>query len=159
MIATMRHIMALGIKLVLTSIVLFSVLTIFSTALFSEITLISLVITLATYVIGDLFILPRFGNLIATIADFVMLTAGIWLFSQFFVQGTPANLILASLFAAIFIALGEALFHAYMENRVLAHHQNEVQYFNEDNVTLNRLQTEFAEEEDIHDLKKHDKNE
>jgi hypothetical protein len=159
MIAIMKHVMALGIKLALTATVLFSILTIFSTALFSEITLISLIITLATYVIGDLFILPRFGNLIAALADFVMFTAGIWLLSQFFVQETPANLIIASLIAAIAIALGEALFHAYMENRVLTDHQDEARYFNNDSVALNRVQTEFAEEEDIHDLKKLNKNE
>ncbi|RAK16601.1 uncharacterized protein DUF2512 [Anoxybacillus vitaminiphilus] len=155
----MRHVTALGIKLALTATVLFSILTIFSTALFSEITLISLVITLATYVIGDLFILPRFGNLIASIADFVMFTAGIWLLSQFFVQEAQTNLIIASLIAAIAIALGEALFHAYMENRVLTRHQDQDRYFNDDSVALNRLQTEFAEEEDIYHLKKHDNNE
>ncbi|WP_044748213.1 YndM family protein [Bacillus alveayuensis] len=153
----MRHVMALGIKLTLTATVLFSILTIFSTALFSEITFISLVITLAAYVIGDLFILPRFGNFIAAIADFVMLAPGIWLFSQFFMEEAPANLILASLFAATFLALSEVLFHAYMENRVLKRQEDEVRYFNND-ITLNRLQTEFAEEEDIHDVKKHEQS-
>jgi hypothetical protein len=158
MIATMRHAIALGIKYILITVVLLSVLTIFNTALPSEIVLISLIITLATYVIGDLFILPRFGNLVTTIADFVMLVPAIWLVSEFFIRATTGNILMAAIFSSVFIAIGEALFHAYMENRVLTRHQDEVKYFNE-NVAANRLRTEFAEEQDMDDIKNMDKNE
>jgi hypothetical protein len=155
-INTMKHAIALGIKFVLIATVLFSVLTVFDTALLSEIAIISLLITVTSYLIGDLFILPRFGNLIATVADFVLITAGIWIISGFFIRVSTYNIFIVSTILAAFIALGEAFVHAYIENRILKKH--EATYFDE-NVTFNRMQTEFAEEQNVYDIKKHDREE
>ncbi|WP_078544121.1 YndM family protein [Litchfieldia alkalitelluris] len=149
----MKHLKALGIKFIVISIVLLSVLTIFSNATIGGVLVISAMVTGVSYIIGDLFILPRLGNMIATIADFGLAFASVWILSAIFI-GTAFPILTASVFAAIFISLGEALFHAYMQSRVLNEENNN------DNIKLHedlrekqthnafhRYQTEFGEEE------------
>jgi signal transduction histidine kinase len=150
MTQSMKHVIALGIKYTSVATVLFSVLTIFYKASLAEILFISLFITLAAYVIGDLFILPRFGNLIATVADFVLALVSVWVLSVIFIQGT-LTIFTASIVAAVFISLTEALFHTYMTNRVFNNRESK---YSDEKMDLTRMQTEFAEEENIRHLKK-----
>ncbi|WP_156288587.1 YndM family protein [Oceanobacillus salinisoli] len=146
----MRHVKALGIKFLITAVILYSLLTIFETATLMEILFISLLVTGTAYVIGDLIILPRYGNLIATIADFGLAFAAIWILSAIFIYGaTPIATV--SAFCAFFIAISEALFHIYMNEKVLKKEEDR-----RDTYTFSdrRLQTEFSEEEDVDYIRK-----
>lgn len=66
----MKHLVALLIKYTAISAVLLVILGIFQDISIPRVLFISLIITGTAYAIGDLFILPRYGNTIATIADF-----------------------------------------------------------------------------------------
>ncbi len=150
----MKHLKALGIKFIFTSIILLSVFGIYYNSTVLEILMISALVTGVAYLIGDLFILPRLGNIVASLADMGLAFLSIWGLSLLLIA-PPDRLALASLFAAIFIMLSEALFHAYMENKVLAKGLNNMTF----NMTSfqNKFQTELAEEHDLHDLNKREK--
>lgn len=148
----MRHSLAILIKYVVIAIVLFSILPIFSTASLTEIFIISLLVTGTAYVIGDLYILPKFGNVIATIADFGLATVSIWGFSAIFI-GQGFRVLTAALFGSVFIALSEALFHVYMKEKVLTKTETVRKKVN----FPTNLQTEFAEENDVREFKEKQK--
>jgi len=65
----LKHIVALLIKYTAISAVLLMILGIFQGISIPRILFISLIITGSAYLIGDLFILPKYGNMVATIAD------------------------------------------------------------------------------------------
>jgi hypothetical protein len=137
----MDHAKALGIKLIVIGVVLFSILGIFYTASIGNIFLITLLVTGIAYVIGDLIILPRYGNIFATVADFGLAFFSIWLLSIMLIEAN-GEIIAASLFASIFIAIGEGVFHIYMKKNVLKNDQKR-----EGNQVINRnFQTEAGEE-------------
>ncbi|MFS0673491.1 YndM family protein [Ornithinibacillus sp. 179-J 7C1 HS] len=136
----MKHVKALLIKFVGSLILLYLILGLIYGMDFGEVFLLSLVLGVAAYVIGDLLILPRTNNTIATIADFGLAWAIIYWFTD---TMTPAdNPIIASLIAAIAVGIFEAFFHSYLANHVLP---------NEDKGTVEKprnyqYQTEFSEE-------------
>ena len=65
----MKHIVALLIKYTAITAVLLIMLSIFQGISIPRVLLISLFLR-GAYLIGDLFILPKYGNMIATMADF-----------------------------------------------------------------------------------------
>lgn len=146
----MKHPIAILIKWGYISIVLFSILTIFQLATLGEIFVMSILVTGISYIVGDLFILPRFGRIAAAVADFVLISAAIWLLSLAFI-GPGTAIIGASLFAGFFIAILEGLFHIYMLDRVIEDSKRAYPY------DLTPIPSEFAEEapvkEDIIELK------
>jgi hypothetical protein len=137
----MKHIVPLAIKFIGWSVVLLSIFTIFNAPL-----LLILIITAGTavvsYLIGDLFILPRFGNLAAAIADVPLAFLLIWLTSYALIEPT-VNMAYASFYCALAIGAIEAFFHLFMENRVLDEARKEQAYRWYDE---GRWATEFAEE-------------
>lgn len=141
----MDHIKALGIKFIFTAIVIFSIYGIFYNADLSRLFWISLIVTGSAYLIGDLFILPRAGNLLATIADFGLVFFSLWMLGNMVTQ-LSGPILISSLFAAFLIAFCESLFHAYMQDRVVNTRQ-EKRYFNQ-------FQTEIAEETNEETLNK-----
>lgn len=78
----------------------------------------SVLVTGVSYIIGDLYILPRFGNVTATIADVGIAFIVLW-FIGAYLFGQPDNLVTASFIAAVVIGIGEILFHRYMQHEVL----------------------------------------
>ncbi|PFJ17613.1 hypothetical protein COD67_17610 [Bacillus cereus] len=80
----MKHIVALLIKYIAITAVLLIILGIFQGISIPRVLLISLFLTGATYLIGDLFILPKYRNPIATIADFGLSFFGVWLLACLF---------------------------------------------------------------------------
>src|SRR5690606_31179841 len=103
---------ALGIKLIINTIVVFSIFGIFNETALSDLVIISLLTTTLAYVIGDLFILRRFGNVAASIADFFLAFFAIAFLSSMLI-GSSSQIIIASLGAAFFITLTEPFLHAY----------------------------------------------
>jgi hypothetical protein len=136
----MRHVIPLLIKFALWGTVLFSIFTIFNAPL-SFILMITLATTVISYVLGDLFVLPRVGIWTASIADLVLSFALIWFFSYLLIQPT-VNMAYASFYAALALAAGEAFFHLFMENRVLDARMRPTRNWHDEG----RWATEFAEE-------------
>lgn len=114
----MKHIRALGIKFVFTATILLVLFLVYINTNTWEILLISLLVTAVSYVLGDLFILPKLGHLIAAISDFLLGFLAIWFFGWLFLSSVD-GLILTSAVAAMVLTFCEGLFHSHMSNHVV----------------------------------------
>ncbi|MCR6786927.1 MULTISPECIES: YndM family protein [Bacillus cereus group] len=116
----MKHFVALLIKYTAVTAVLLVILGIFQGISIPRVLLISLFLTGAAYLIGDLFLLPKYGNMIATIADFGLSFFGIWLLTSLFTNlDSTRNIGFSSFLAALIIGGIEVFFHIYMQKLVL----------------------------------------
>ncbi len=113
----MKHVKAMAIKFVSSLVLLSLILGLLYDMSFGNIFLITLVLGVAAYLIGDLLILPRTNNTIATIADFGLAFLIIWLMSESLTYGD--NHFSMSLIAALGVALFEYMFHKYVANNVI----------------------------------------
>ncbi|CAM3181515.1 YndM family protein [Filibacter tadaridae] len=146
----MKYITALIIKFIMLTAVLWIVLGIFGVS-FADILLTSIVLTGVSF-IGDVFILPRVGNMVATLADFGLAFVMIWLMGSVLFE-QPVRLGIASLISAMVIAAGEFVFHMYLLKQVVGNEQAvpENRYsMHQQNI----MQTEFGSEPDIKPPKK-----
>src|SRR5699024_5094533 len=98
-------------------------------------------VILSTSYIGDLFILPRMSNWLATIADFGIMFFGIWGLG-FLLIPHHSPMVIPAYTAATLIAMGEILFHIQMRQHVIGGKVHRAQ------ITRGTLQTEFSEELD-----------
>ncbi|WP_100013100.1 YndM family protein [Lentibacillus sediminis] len=146
----MRHLKALAIKFIVAVTVVYSILGIFETASIMEMFWISAIVTGAAYLIGDLWILPNFGNIAATISDFVLATGTVWLLSVLFI-GSDIPAFTMALFVAFFLAISEAVFHIYMMEKILKPEEKEHKFQSN---KLYRMQTEFSRENNVYDIRK-----
>jgi len=137
----MKHIVPLAVKFVAWSIVLLSIFAIFNAPPLLVL-FIAAGTALVAYIVGDLLILPRFGNFVAVIADLPLSFLLIWLTSYALIEPT-INMAYASFFCALAIGAIEAFFHLFMENRILEEAGKEEKYRWYDE---GRWATEFAEE-------------
>lgn len=140
----MNHLKIFGIKFIVITITVLSLFGIFNYANFGNLFLIGLLTTIISYLIGDMLILRRFGNVIASISDFVLAFFTYWTLASFFI-GQSEAIMITSLAAAFFTACAEAFLHLYILN----------QFSNfkgrKDHESMGQLQTEFAEEMDVKD--------
>lgn len=113
----MKHVVSLALKFVAWSVVLLSIFTIFDAPLLPIFVMTAGTAAVA-YIIGDLLILPRFGNLAAAAADMPLAFLLIWLTSSA-LFGPTVYMAYASFFCALAIGAIEAFFHLLMEERVL----------------------------------------
>ncbi|ASN05969.1 YndM family protein [Virgibacillus necropolis] len=143
----MKHMKALGIKFIFTAIVVYSIFGIFYNASLGRLFWISVLVTGVAYIIGDLFVLPRFGYIIASIADLGLAFLSLWILGTLIIDITMP-IVIASLFAAVFMALCESLFHVYMREQVF----HTVPEGEKTPYSSDRLQTEFAEETNEHSV-------
>ncbi|MCC2454987.1 YndM family protein [Bacillus cereus] len=121
----MKHIVALLIKYTAITAVLLIILSIFQGISIPRVLLISLFLTGTAYLIGDLFILPKYGNMIATIADLGLSFFGIWLLISLFTDlDATRNIGVSSFIAALIIGGTEVFFHIYMKRLVLHNDDN-----------------------------------
>ena len=120
----MKHMKNLAIKFISILAVLFIILGIFYDMSFGNVLSISVVLTLASYLIGDLLILRRTNNTMATISDFALAFLVIWLMGENLTYGD--SLIMPALIAAAGIALFETFFHKYVSRQIdeANEHQN-----------------------------------
>ena len=112
----MKHMKNLAIKFISILAVLFIILGIFYDMSFGNVLSISVVLTLASYLIGDLLILRRTNNTMATISDFAIAFLVIWLMGENLTYGD--SLIMPALIAAAGIALFETFFHKYIARQI-----------------------------------------
>lgn len=108
-----RQATALIIKFVIIGLILVILLPIFSQITTGQAILIALVLTLVAYFAGDLGILPRYGNVTATVSDAILaaLVIGLadWIINAA-ITLTPIGWVL-TLGA---LATGEFFFHRYL---------------------------------------------
>lgn len=122
---------------------------------FINIFYLSILVTVIT-LMGDLFILPRFGNVIATIFDFATVFLVV-LFGSSFLPGNEGGIGWAAFTPAIVIALGEAFYHKYLRKHFFedAYPSIDATYEKFDGegqfgaAELAHLRTEFSNEFDV----------
>ncbi|MEN1969448.1 YndM family protein [Lentibacillus sp. N15] len=137
----MGHLKVLGIKFVAISIITFSTFGIFFNATLTRLFWISLLVTGVSYLIGDLFVLRKFGNIVASIADFALAFVSFWVLGGLLLE-TGMGMTSIALMAAFLMSLVEPLLHAYIQEQFF-----DVEHHIQSPAT-NQLQAEFAEETD-----------
>lgn len=137
----MKYAQAFGIKFIFTAIVVFSLFGIFNHTSLWNLFLISITVAGLTY-LGDVFLLPRVGQLIAPILDFGVIFLLLWFLGNNVIEASGSVLLL-SLAGAYLLSFCEAIFHTYMKESVLG--EKEVAFPTYNN---QQLQTEVAEEID-----------
>ncbi|WP_338472747.1 DUF2512 family protein [Niallia sp. XMNu-256] len=125
----MDHVKAILIKFVMIAVVLGIVLTGIYSGEIENTLLISAVLTILAYIIGDLFIFRKGGddrerkadhrkrNIIATISDAALALLVIW-FMGVNLFADDSNVLMASIISAVIIAAGEWFFHKYLDKHV-----------------------------------------
>ncbi|MFS0752344.1 YndM family protein [Oceanobacillus sp. 1P07AA] len=136
----MKHLKAIGIKFVIIATILLSIVSIFEFLSVTEMIVMSAILTLATYVIGDLWILPKMGYVAAAIGDLIFAYASVWLLLYTFL-GTTFPIATASVYISIIISLTESVFHIYMKEKILEEKDNTRR------TNMQTVQAEFAEEQ------------
>ncbi|MFC5464256.1 YndM family protein [Lederbergia graminis] len=145
----MRHIKAISMKFIATLVLLYAILGLIYGMSFGSVFMISLVLGITSYIIGDLFLLPRTNNTIATIADFGLALLVIWVMTESMVIGD--NEFTYSLISAIGVVVFESFFHKYMAIYIHSESREDGMY-----IKNFRYQTEASEEftDNISDVEK-----
>jgi hypothetical protein len=108
----MKHISAIILKFLMVAVVLEIALTLLTVLSFTDILVISLTVTVAAYLIGDLLILAYSNNTVATVSDVVLTFATIYLFNYWSDFG-PISFTDA-LICSVLVGAGEWIFHKYI---------------------------------------------
>lgn len=122
----MKHLIALAVKFVMIAIVLLVILTWAFDVSFTNTLIISLALTALSYAFGDMLIFLNAGkpgnqttrNTIATVSDFVMAIAVIWLIG-WLLTGENAGMVVPALVSALVLSAGEWFFHQYIDHSVV----------------------------------------
>lgn len=150
----MQRTKAFFIKLALTLGMLLLVLGLLYEASIIDIIIIGLVLTLVAF-LGDMFILPKVGNIIAALTDTVLAFLVIWLLGSYlFESGSSISILSAAFLSSLFIGAGELYYHRYLRNHVFVN----VDAPNNFTRVGGNLQTEFAEDFDKELQKKREEN-
>ncbi|WP_157796177.1 DUF2512 family protein [Bacillus xiapuensis] len=113
----MRHLTAIIMKFVAVSVILYVGFSVVAEANIAEVLLMSAVVTIISYVLGDLMVLPFSGNSIAVLSDIVLSAFVLWGLG-YVLDNIMASFVNAMVFS-VFLAIGEWFFHIYMQERVL----------------------------------------
>jgi hypothetical protein len=108
----MGHLKAFAFKFVATLVLLYIILGAMNGVDFRNVFLITLVLTVASYLIGDLGILPRTNNTVATIADFGLAFIIIYVMAENLTYGD--GMLGEAFTAALGVTLFEIFFHRYL---------------------------------------------
>ncbi|OIU72013.1 YndM family protein [Rossellomorea aquimaris] len=113
----MKHVKAFAIKFTATFVLLYLVLGGVQGITFGDVFLMSLVLGAAAYLLGDLFLLPRTSNTVASLADLGLAFILIYFMSGGMSDGGPY--LTRSILAALAIMVFEVFFHHYIIQNVL----------------------------------------
>ncbi|MCZ8534555.1 YndM family protein [Psychrobacillus psychrodurans] len=142
---------ALFMKFLMITAVLWVILSLIYDVSFTDVLITSVLLTAVGYV-GDVFILPKIGNVWAAISDFVIAYAVIYFLGSYIYE-QPLALGTAAFISALILMVGELLLHRYMHTNIFeprkSNPNEKVGYYNRTN-----LQTEFAEEVEIESISK-----
>ncbi len=150
----MKYAVPLFLKFFMILFVLGVILWMFDMS-FMNILFLSILVTVIS-LIGDMVILPRYGNVIATIVDFSVVFFVV-LFGSAFLLGGVDQIGWAAFTPAVLIALGEAFFHKFLRKYLFedAYPSIDATYDQFDGTEqfdraeLEHLRTEFSNEFDI----------
>jgi hypothetical protein len=108
-----KNVINLIIKYVLVTLVLAVLIPVYGRSTWGQTLIVALAITILSYLAGDMWILPKAGNIIAVAADFGMAALLLWVMEralpQFRLRGAGVWVI------ALVIGIAELLFHFYLE--------------------------------------------
>lgn len=137
----LNHLKAMALKFIATLIILYVILGLWYDMSFGNVFLITLALGIISYILGDMLILSRTNNTVATLTDFALAFLLIWIMGENLTHGD--SLILPALVSAVAIALFESYFHKYVANNVFEDNTGKNQ-----NQTSGKLsyQTEASEE-------------
>lgn len=114
----MNHLKAFLIKVAITFLLLMLILGLLFQYSIGDVFILTLIIGVVSYLLGDLMLLPRTSNITATISDFAIAMLITWFYLANITLSTT-NVFLASFLTAIGVALFEIFFHRYMINQIL----------------------------------------
>ncbi|TMW71211.1 DUF2512 family protein [Alteribacter natronophilus] len=109
----MEHVKPLAIKAVAALSVLFVVLGLGYGVSFVNVLLITLVLGAVSYLAGDLVILPKTNNIIATLSDAVVTFLVVWLMGMALAGGA---FLVPAIVTTVLIGVFEFYFHIYIAN-------------------------------------------
>lgn len=106
----MKHLLALILKFI-TGIIAYTLgLDLFFNATWVDIITFSLLMTVVTYLLGDLILLRRIGNSHALLADFVLTYMIVWIFGSVLLNNY-LQIAWGSIISATIIFVGEVIVH------------------------------------------------
>ncbi|SFE08879.1 Protein of unknown function [Lentibacillus persicus] len=113
----MEHGKALVIKGLLTLIALFIVLGLGFGVSFGNVLIMTAVLGIISYFAGDLGVLPKNGNIMASISDFGLTFLVVWLMGMLLANIGFTTMAGAALISALVIAAAEYFFHIYITTK------------------------------------------
>lgn len=108
----MKHVKALVVKAIVIWAILWVVLTGFYGVSFLDSTIVGVIIVVMIYILGDLLILRKIGNVVATIVDAGSAGVILWLYLYF--MNDTADIWMKVLIPAVLIGLFEWFFHKWL---------------------------------------------
>lgn len=136
----MKYIPTLLVKFIIITAVLWTILGFMFEVSFANVLITSIVLTGASFIIGDLYVLPKIGNVGAAMVDFVLALGGIWMLGLFLFDEPSIRLGTISLVSAVGISLGEILVHWFMAKQLTKGDMTISGYYD------NELLTEYSDE-------------
>ncbi len=108
----MKNLTNLVLKTAMTFLLLILLIPVFGRSTWTQTLITGLVLVLVSYIVGDLWVLPKFGNLPAILVDFGTFVLGIWAMAE----ALPQFILTTSGYWIIALALtaGEWFFHQYL---------------------------------------------
>jgi hypothetical protein len=118
----MQHGKALLIKGLLTLVVLYLVLGLGFGMSFVNVLITTIVLGAISYLVGGLGVLPKNGNMVATISDLGLALVVVWIMGIMLSGIDMGSMAGAALISAVILAVGEYFFHHYiMRNGPVGH--------------------------------------
>ncbi len=112
----MKHIIALVLKFAIIAVVLELILPRITNLSVLQTLYVALTVTIIAYLIGDLFILAKSNNTVATLSDAGLAFITIWAFN--FIYRNARISLTDALIAAVVLAVGEWIYHKYVRRAV-----------------------------------------
>lgn len=109
----MKNITNFIIKLAFIFLMLFLLIPIFGKGTWTQTMVTGVFLALFSYILGDLWILPKFGNLMAVLVDFGLAALVVWVMIKVLPQFTLTAM--GVWVIALVLALGEWIFHIYLK--------------------------------------------
>ncbi|WMM33980.1 DUF2512 family protein [Shouchella clausii] len=109
----MKHVKALAVKGIMTLVLLYLFLGFGFGLSFGDVFIITVILVGIAY-LGDILILPKITNIMATVADSVIAFFIVWWLGMALTPIAPGTMAGAAAISAIAIAVGEYFFHIYL---------------------------------------------
>lgn len=108
----MKNLTNLVLKAVMNLLLLLLLVPVFGRSTWTQTLITGLVLVIVSYIAGDLWVLPKYGNIAAVIVDFAVFVLGIWAMTE----ALPQFVMTSSGYWIISLALtaGEWFFHQYL---------------------------------------------